>query len=72
MSRRWAARDKGGLVRLYLAPLFWLSAGALALAFQAYTGSFSTTFGRWPDGARQPMMVTALYVRLRAVSPSRQ
>ena len=29
---------------------------------------FSTTFGRWPDGARRPMMVTALYVRLRAVS----
>jgi hypothetical protein len=26
-------------VRLYFAPLFWLTAGALALAFQAYTGS---------------------------------
>lgn len=39
MSRCWAGREKGGLVRLHFAPLFWLTAGALALALQAYTGS---------------------------------
>jgi len=53
MSRSWAARDKEGLVRLDLSPLLWLTAGALALAFQAYTGIdvlFDSGAGRTPQG----------------------